>query len=234
MGWFTSWYGWLGLALVLGLVGVREWKLHDTSRDEAHRISCEQLGRNGPGGNAHVEMTDALLCADALVYKEKFGRWMSVLVPAVPTDSVYARSVEQFRRDQGRDSGAKPPPPRDFHVLVRLTNVKSHEDARRVANERVFVGHVVNESDPLDTTEDGLLEATFPHADLDDLVLLEIGRAPPTASRIALYFGGSLVCGVIGLLFLRRRWRQWVVKRAAKSAAKEAKRAAAAEAADNP
>lgn len=227
MGWLKSWYGWLLLALGLGLLGSREWRLYMASADEPRRISCERLEREGPEGNAHVVLTDALLCVDALVYREKYGRWSSVLVPAVPRDGAYARSVARFRAEQGRDSGAKPPPPRDVKVLVRLRNVRSHEEARRRAADEVFEGHVVNESDPLDSSEQGLLETAFPHLDPEGLVLLEVGRTPPSATRVALYAGGALGSGVIGLLFLRHRWRQ---RRAAKRAARAA--AAAAEEGD--
>lgn len=226
MDWLTRWWGWALLGLGLALVASKEWGLRRRSSDAPEPVTCAQVVERAGRGGTHLAVADALLCTDALVYRERNGDWRSVLVPAVPRDGAYARSVAAFRALHANEPGARPPPPKaaDIAFLARLHDVDSHADAERVAAASPLVGFLVNEADPLGLAERSLVRKSFPDLDAEAEPLLDVGRAPPATWRILAYGGGSLVALLVAGVFWRARRREKLAAREAKRAAERAAR----------
>jgi hypothetical protein len=178
--------------IVLACNEVRLWLLADA---QAHRLTCAELGAHGPGRNAHVEVTDGLLCEDAFVFEQRDGCWATTWVPLVPVDSGYGRQLTAARV---RGETTRLPPPGEIAVLVRMNAAHSFADVQAVARRPSLFGVVVNAIEPLGPYERELLHKQYPAVDFATCWVLDLDRAPASVPAIA----GGLGTGALVLVFL--------------------------------
>ena len=108
---FRAFFVVLGLSMIC--VGISEVQVRGKAATVPQRLTLRQLEERGPGGNAHVEISEGFLCEHDFVYASEGGDFTDVWAPAVPRDSEYAQEV--------RDSsyGREPKLPA-FRVLLKL------------------------------------------------------------------------------------------------------------------
>ena len=203
---------WLGLA---GLyLGVQEWRLSRSARATPEHLTCEQLGDHGPGDNAHVIMSDLMLCDSAYVYRpEREGSplWAEAWIPAVPRGSAYCQEIARLKQaDRKRRTF---PPPDDFRVLVKLTSTGAALDLsaptlNEFTRRETLEGLVVNKIEKLDDEERKLLADSYPHVDLKRCWILEVGRQNDTSWRAPFFGGGGAVAIVVGVVLWRLSQRR--------------------------
>ncbi len=92
-------------------------RLAGAAKDAPTRMTCKDLGEKGAAENAHVLLTDFVLTSD-IVYKTKrtassTAKWTKVWVPAVPSDSPYAKAIAAAGADV-----SSVPFPRPVRVIV--------------------------------------------------------------------------------------------------------------------
>jgi hypothetical protein len=195
--------------IVIGLVGagavlwgVNELRLSGAASDTPTRMTCKELGEKGAAGNAHVVLTDFVLTGD-LVYEHgrkssDTSKWKKVWVPAVPSDSEYARAV--------RAPGAafsKVPAPRPVNVIVVSSETKNEAELTALGAQKELDGMVVNLISTLGHEEKKLLEESY--GDVSRAQIFEVGRRP--ANRwLAI---GAIVAGAgVGFAILRSFFRR--------------------------
>jgi hypothetical protein len=196
---------WLGLMCLGGLLiflGIRETRLNAVAQAEPQRISCAQLESRGPGDNAHVLMTDFLMC-DFYVYEEGVGsRWERAWVPVVPLGGEYHRQLVELTGPNGEIEGEMPPPP-DFKVIVEFPGATDVEYLSEMAEEDEIHGTIVNVIRKLDPETKKLIEGTY-DVDADACWVLVEGRTPGGASRVWSYMGGGVILILFGGFMLLR------------------------------
>ena len=180
------WRFWLlifGLTLIL-LGGVQEIALWRVASRTAQSLSCQQLGENGPGDNANVELDKFLLLVNAFVHEVRGSHWTVAWVPAVPSGS----GVSPTQRAAVGD----------VRVLIKMPNARSMADVVQISQQPRLRGMVVNSIEELGPQEKALLERHYPGVDFEPCYIFELGRQP--ASIIVII--GSVVIGVVLILFV--------------------------------
>lgn len=201
----------IGLMLLVGaglvVLGEREWQLASTARDEPTTITCAQLYESGPGDNAHLIVTDALVVTSKVVYKGTKGsdRWDVVWMPVIPADT---ESVERLQKSMDRDANTLDRLFGTIKLVVKSTNVHDKGDLSALANARTLQGVVVNRIETLSGEERDLLRRNYP-MDFGEPWLLEHERQPSgIVKRLGLLGAGILlllIAGYKGISMWRHR-----------------------------
>jgi hypothetical protein len=196
--------------IVIGLVGVggvlwgtKELKLAGAASETATRMTCRELGEKGAEGNPHVLLTDFVL-TDDLVYEHKrktsdASKWKKVWVPAVPSDSAYAKAI----RAPGADV-SEIPAPRPVSVIVVSSDTKNEAELAALGAKKELDGMVVNLISSLGHEEKKLLEESY--GDVSRAQIFEVGRKP--AKKILAFgaiVGGAAVALAVLLSFFRKK-----------------------------
>ena len=182
------WYLLLGIASVaLIMLGFKEARLAAAASSTPQQLSCQQLATNGPGDNAHVVLTDLLLCGGSYVYAERNGRWTEAWIPAVPLGGAYHQQLAAL------GPVAEVPPPANIRVIVKLPSVRGDSDVARFAAQEKLQGMVINDIESLGTEEKSILADGYPGVDFGRCWIVEQGRGPAGLGKIAGCIGGGLL-----------------------------------------
>lgn len=198
MRWFVG----FGLLLAVGLWGWNEYRLSQVSKADPQRLTCEALGRDGPGDNAHVVLTDHVLLTHAFVYSSRKETWTEAWIPVVPRGGAYHRKLSALVQAGGQD--AKLPPPDDLRVIVKVARPKDESTIDRLAEADTLSGLVINEVSRIPTESHKLLSSSYPGIDLRRCWILEVDRKPKSAG-LGL---GIVAASVVGMGVLFRSWRK--------------------------
>lgn len=199
----------VGLVGVGGVLwGVKELQLAGAMSDTPTRMTCRELGEKGAEGNPHVILTDFVL-TDDIVYEHKrktsdSSKWKKVWVPAVPSDSAYARAVRAPDADL-----SEIPTPRPVNVIVVSSDTKNEAELAELEAKKELDGMVVNLISSLGHQEKKLLEESY--GDVSRAQIFEVGRRP--ADKL-LAIGAILAGAVAALLVLRSFFRRKTQKTA--------------------
>ena len=202
MGRFKFWMLIGGIALAW--YGYKELRLSGEAKAEPQTITCEALGRDGYGDNAHVKMTDFLLSSAGYVYEEKKGGgWETVWIPVVPLNGPYAEMLRGLPED------AEAPAPKTFHVILQTSHASNAKRLGVIAGEDDVRGVVINEIDSLDSETRKLLRQSYPGIDLEKCWIVEHKRKTKGAgiSLLLLVLGLGLAGGA-GFLFWKALQRK--------------------------
>lgn len=191
----------IGIAVGLGWFAWSEWRLRRGAGSESRKVTCEQLGREGPGGNPWVEMGEFLLCVQHYCIVHEDNRWKHAYLPAVPLGGEYHRQLLALIEEKGED--AQVPPPKEFRVIVDLSRARSAGDVDRAAAQETLEGLVVNEVRSLGERELKILREGYPGVDLERAVLLQVGRRPVSPGAIFGLGGAALALLAFGILWRR-------------------------------
>lgn len=182
------------LALGLGLLGYKELRLSRVAKAKAETITCADLGENGPGDNAHVEMTAFELVLDSFVVqsrKRSEDKWSKVWIPATPPIISLA--------DPTLEPAWVDAPLPDFHVIVVSSRVQNEAQLDALAGRPSLRGLILNEVDQLGSDEKKLLRESYPTVDLDTCWILEVDRKPKTMATALAMLGGAVVLLLLSL-----------------------------------
>jgi len=186
---------------VLIYIGAQEAHLAAHAKEQPQQISLADLAAKGPGDNAHIILTDYLLCEFAFVYEEKDGRWQKVWIPAVPLDGEYHQKLKAMLDPDGKLKG-EPPMPDDIRVIVKLPNARNNDDIGKVAEADTLQGVVVNSIESLGSKEKKILQDSYPRVDFGTCLIVEEGRRPASFAKRAGLLGGGIVLALVGIGWL--------------------------------
>ena len=183
--------GLLGLFLILVFCGIAAlvvgydlYKQGTGTQAEPQQITCRQLQEEGFGDNAHVVVTHFLF-SNEYIYEESSsgGRWTKVWIPIVPEDAPDANT---------------------FRVVLRSTR---HHDMAELNElyEQLEVQGIVSLTHKLGGEERKLLKEGHPHVNLDNVLVLDLGKQHwPPAYGIALAgLGGVVILAAVGIAVSR-------------------------------
>ncbi|MGQ0613417.1 MAG: hypothetical protein ACT4PV_06750 [Planctomycetaceae bacterium] len=190
-------------AIGLGVYAYQETRLGSKARAEPQRLSLARLAADGPGDNAHILLTDYLMCSWSFVYSSKRGSWTEAWVPAVELEGEYHIQVRALIAEKGED--AKPSPPRDLKVIVKLPSARTIADVERIAALDEVRGMIINEIEELGSQERTILERNYPGVDFARCWVFEEGRSPASSGKKFGLWGGALACLVLAFFPLLRR-----------------------------
>ena len=183
----------IGVGLALCWFGFKEHRLASGASAEPQDITCRELGTNGPGGNAHVRMTDHLLVHEAFVVSSRNAQsdqWEKSWVPAVPIDSDFAKRVAAASDDE------EIPPPDTFSVLVYNSTGGNDSLLQSMMASGYYLepvqGLVINEVEDLDADEARILKQSYPSFDPERVWIIARYRKPSTGGKPLFMMIGGL------------------------------------------
>ena len=187
---------------VLFFFGFQDWRLALKAKVRPQSISAAQLEANGPGDNAHVNLTGVVLCEWSFVYEasKRGGKenWRWVWVPAVAQNSAYARNLLAM------PPGMEPPPPDQVRIIIKSNKARSEEDVHELAMNRSIHGMVINEIESLGGEEKKLLSQSYPGIDFSRCWIVQVNRAPAGSGQVMGMMGGGGMLVLLGL-----SWFAW-------------------------
>lgn len=183
------------IAMVIGgvallFVGVQELRLTGIARPQAQTITCDALGKSGPGDNAHVVMTDFLLSPAGFVYEggQEASEYKTVWIPALPLEGEYQRQLAGLVDEAGQLPDTLPPP-RDIRIIIKSSHLRSDDDIRNLPN--TIQGVVVNKVSKISGQELSLLRDSYPGIDFSTVWILDHNRMPASTAKTAALVGGG-------------------------------------------
>lgn len=193
--------------IALFVYGVQEMRLASAASKDPQTLSCAELAAKGPGDNAHVVLTDFLLCDQAFIYetksKSKSSEWKRVWVPLVPRDGDYVRKILAMANPDG-----PLPPPTDIRVLLKTSRVKDARELDPLGSSKSLTGLITNKIDSLGTKERKMLEESYPGIDFTKCYILDHDRKPASSGQIAGALGGGALLVLAGGAWLLAGRRQ--------------------------
>lgn len=198
--------------ILLAVWGVREGIMAGGAKAEPQTITCADLGRDGPGNNAHVVLTDFIISPGTFVYQEgkRGGAWSKVWVPLLPVGGAWDRKVQALLEQSGTDDPGDVllPQPETFSVLVRSSLVPNERGLSILEMGGELRGLVINEIDSLGREEEKLLAGEYPNVNLDECWIIDHARTPKSMGTVILLVGAGVVLAGLGVwLVLPRRRR---------------------------
>ena len=197
---------WLVLMLVgVGVIvkGVRETGLNATSSAVPQEITCAQLAEEGPGDNAHILLTEFLLC-DSYVYETgRLGGWSRAWVPAVPLGGPYHQRLIELAGSDGVIEG-KTPLPRNIKVIVEFPDATDEEYLVAMGKADVIHGTIINLIKELDPETKKLIDKSYRAINSENYWVLVEGRTPGGTVGVGTYVVGGLALIMFGGFMLFR------------------------------
>ena len=177
--------------ILLTVLGLHELLIARVWKARPHEMACEELARQGPGGNAHLRLVDYVLAVDRVVHEDgPDGTWRRVWIPAFPKGEAASADLD----------------PTAFRVLVRSQRVKDREALVRLADAATLDGFVVNDIETLGSHELRRLEDAYPHTQVDRCWIVDHERKPMSSiTAEVLVVGGLLLLGLGFWLLVRGR-----------------------------
>lgn len=141
---------------------------------EPQIMTCAELAANGPGDNAHIELTDAYYHrADAIIETGSSRRWLTVWVPVVPSDGEYVQAVEQAKADR-----TERPMLTDYAVIMRSKYIEKDSELGEVVRQPSVRGVVINSIESIGDDEMNWLRMTAPGVDFSKVWIFDHDRKP--------------------------------------------------------
>jgi hypothetical protein len=189
--------------IVLAVWGVREARMSGLSKEDPQEITCEDLGRDGPGDNAHVIVTEFVFPTGIFVYEEKRrgGDWEKVWVPVLPLGGEWHQKVLAIYEEHGEENleDVMVPEPDSFSVIVRSEHVPDEDALDALENQDAFRGLVINEIDSLGREEKKILADEYPGVDLEKCWIVDHKREPKSTGTVILLIGLGAVLAAVGV-----------------------------------
>jgi hypothetical protein len=159
----------------LGYISYQRQRVLDMGKPEPHVVRVADLGKNGPGDNIHVKITDFEF-GENYAYKEKAGRWTALCLAAFP---------------KGKRGDAK-----SLRVVVRTTRVHDEKELRDFAKRAEIQGVVVNSIYEWENDK-AYMQQAYPGVDTTRVWVVQENYTFPNQSEIkTMYIASS---GIVGL-----------------------------------
>src|SRR3954469_5130438 len=186
---------------MLAWFGFQEWRLASAASTTPQTIACADLEAKGPGNNAHVILTDFLLCPSGFVYesssKGNDSSYTKIWIPAVPLHGEYMEELKKLK-DSGKDLSTVPPP-KNVRVIVRSSHVHNDGELEKLGDRDTIQGLIVNKVDSLGSKEKEILAGQYPGINLDTCWILDEGRTPRSFGTAGGMIGGGVLLALIGV-----------------------------------
>lgn len=190
---------------VLVFLGFQEMRLASAAKPDPQTIKCADLIASGPGENAHVVLTDYVMCDFAFVYEGQEGgkTWTNVWVPVVPLGGEFHQEVLKLVAE-GKDL-SNIPMPRDIRVIVKSSHVENEGALASLAGKDTIQGMIVNKISSLGSKEKKILTESYPGVNFDNVYILEHDRTPASGAKSFGMMGGGAVLALMGVVgFVKR------------------------------
>jgi hypothetical protein len=161
----------------LGYVAFQRQTVMDMGKPEPHTLSVTDLGRNGPGDNIHVKITNFRF-GEHYAVRSKGGSWINVCLAAFPKD---------------RSGDAKA-----LKVVVRTSRVHNEQELREFAKRAEIQGVVVNSIYEWENDKQ-YMKSAYPAMDTTATWVVQDDYTFPNPSEIKTMYG---IAGGIAVLAL--------------------------------
>jgi hypothetical protein len=154
----------LGLLIgpVLGYMTYQRQQVLDKGKSEPRTLKVAELGKNGPGDNIHVKLTDFEF-GDKVSTHSKGGSWTAVCLAAFPK--------------------GKAGDPKALKVVVRTSRVRSDEQLREFARKATVQGVVVNSIYEWENDRE-YMKSAYPGVDASSIWVVQEDYTFPNPSEI--------------------------------------------------
>jgi hypothetical protein len=159
----------------LAYVAYQRQRVLDMGKPEPHVFRVADLGKNGPGDNIHVKITDFEF-GENYAYKSKGGSWTALCLAAFPTGK---------RND-----------PKALKVVVRTTRVHDEKELRDFAQRAEIQGVVVNSIYEWENDK-AFMRQAYPGVDTSCIWVVQENYTFPNQSEIKTMYTAS--SGIVGL-----------------------------------
>jgi hypothetical protein len=198
----------VGIGIGLLVYANREGKLSSGATELPRSIPCRRLIEEGPGGNPHVLVTDAIAGQNYFTRvrvtktEQASGNtsdkpWEAVYLPLVPL-------TPEIKTRMARGEPFVPPPANSIRLVLVSNQIRNKEElGRAFGPEGAIQGLIVNAVGVGGETAD-VLRQKYPGIALDRVLILEPGRKPMGGAVLMALFvtGVALVvsAGVLGVV----------------------------------
>jgi hypothetical protein len=131
------------------------------------RMTCDELVRNGPGGNTYVTLTDVKVCTGGSLF---YGDGLS--------PGHVEETVPVYSAGRGRE-----PEPRDLALIVQVFDDEERQHIFRQPEVGELTCEVRRAPGWMDPEDLRALEAKYPGLRVDRCWVLGVGLFEPTAAR---------------------------------------------------
>ena len=202
-------------------LGWQEMSLSQGATEAPLEISLSELEAGSVPENPHLVIGEHWALHHELVFSYRAERGQEdaeptpeqkldyVYYPIVAPDNRYIREWTNLEKLYGDAEipEAQLPAPAEFTVLVRSETYQTYGSLPDPgwAEAASVQGMVVNEVRSLTSDEEALIGQSFPHVTLSDVLILEQGRKPASATKSYAMMGGGAFVAVLPLLAMARR-----------------------------
>lgn len=186
----------LVVAGALGFMTYTEGTLAFQSSAQPEEIALKDLIARGPGGNAHILLTQFALC-DNLVHQFKENNksvWTHVWIPVVPVEEAIA-------------VGKGPLMPNNVKALFFSINIKNTSELEARLSKPKVQALVTNRIASLESKIRTLLQQSYPSTDFDKCLIIQEGRTPFSRETVYLFGAGAVASLLVAVGLLVVGWR---------------------------
>lgn len=193
------------VGIIFAVISAKHAILASKSSDTPQTITCQQLIDNGPGDNCYIQLKDFVICSNYFVYEttsygNENGPYKVIYMPMVPAGSPWHLKVIDLYQKYGEK--AKFPPPTNIKMILKMSDVKDKIFLEDILNVTELKGMVVNAIASIGSEEEKLLQQGYPGIDVDECLIFEPNRQPPSLAHEASMLTGSVLVLGVGVLWL--------------------------------
>ena len=186
-------WAWLLLACVCSFdYGAWCVALSGRVEEEAGRLpklTCDQLIKNGPGGNNYITLTDVHLCSRGYAFYRDMDNAMQMYLP------IYSSRLPQE------------PWPRDLAILLEILDDRDRERLLAQPDVGELTCEIWTRVDQIDTGFHEVIAAKYPGIQLKKCRVVSVGLHEPTVLKAQRIRQDAIVSFVLGGALLG--WLAW-------------------------
>lgn len=202
---------------VVGFMGYEEFMLSSMAQEEPLVANLAEIEAMDTLENAHIQLDTHEAFYSGLVYEYQQGKYetgepmnstkvTTTYYPIISQQHPFMVSLNALyqKYPDGIPEDMQFPEIRDIKVIVKTDRFKTIGALPEayLTTENGLQGLVINEIETLDGEEATLIRESFPHVKLDEVFLLEEGRAPASSGKTFGMMGGGAVLFLLGLGWL--------------------------------
>lgn len=208
-------FGLIGLGGVLAFIGYQEYKVSEGTSKAPVAVSLAKLEHGIDPPNNHIEIGEHVAVWDALIYEyeqtasdptgdKPETKVNFVYYPVVSGSHTLAQKIEELNKrdpDSITQDEIDELSKEKFKVLVRTSRFKTVGAVPEggIEKQEKVKGLVVNQISSLGWEERRLLKDSFPELDVKEVLILQEGREPASATKSFGLMGGGGVLILVGL-----------------------------------
>jgi len=207
----------IALGAFLAFWGFNENKLNSNMTSEPEKVTMAELEKGGYSGSNYVEISDFYNLNFQLVYSAKVGKYDKDVkedstveycyIPIISKENPFVEKVDSYlaQVEAGGEAAQNIPEPSldSYSVLVKTDRYKKVGDLPYGFDEGAALqGVFINKITSLADDEKDLLLEGASGIDLENILILEEGRTPSSATKAYGAMAGGVVIALLSLLWL--------------------------------